>query len=139
MRGKRLAGDGAADHALDARLEHELAAQIQGMIDPVADGRRLVFNFHCPPYDSGLDKAQALDDDFRPIVRNNAVKALMARVRSATICSRATISTRNITRGPVARGHRNRELSTAKGRACDSDRVQGVDLADTAAPRSGHR
>lgn len=53
--------------------EEELADQIRGMIDPVADGRPLVFNFHCPPYDCGLDTVQALDEDFRPIVRNNSI------------------------------------------------------------------
>jgi Icc-related predicted phosphoesterase len=53
--------------------EDELLEQIRAMVDPVADGRPLVFNFHCPPYDSGLDTVQALDDDLRPVVRNNAI------------------------------------------------------------------
>jgi Icc-related predicted phosphoesterase len=53
--------------------EDELAEQIRVIVDPVADGRPLVFNFHCPPYDSGLDTVQALDENFRPIVRNNAI------------------------------------------------------------------
>ena len=44
----------------------------------MADGRPLVFNFHCPPYDSGLDTVQALDDDLRPIVRNNAIVEIPA-------------------------------------------------------------
>jgi uncharacterized protein len=58
--------------------EDELLEQIRVMVDPVADGRPLVFNFHCPPYDSGLDTVQALDDDLRPIVRNNAVVEIPA-------------------------------------------------------------
>lgn len=53
--------------------EDELREQIRAMVEPVADGRPLVFNFHCPPYDSGLDTVHALDDDFRPIVRNNSI------------------------------------------------------------------
>lgn len=47
--------------------EEEIARQISGMVDPFADGRPLVFNFHCPPYDSGLDTAAKLDADFRPV------------------------------------------------------------------------
>jgi Icc-related predicted phosphoesterase len=58
--------------------EDELLEQIRVMVEPVADGRPLVFNFHCPPYDSGLDTVQALDDDLRPIVRNNAVVEIPA-------------------------------------------------------------
>lgn len=53
--------------------EHELGEQIRAMVEPVADGRPLVFNFHCPPHDTGLDTVHALDDDLRPIVRNNAI------------------------------------------------------------------
>lgn len=58
--------------------EDELSEQIRQMVDPVADGRALVFNFHCPPYDSGLDTVQALDEDFRPIVRNNSIVEIPA-------------------------------------------------------------
>jgi uncharacterized protein len=47
--------------------EQELARQIDEMVGPFAD-RPLVFNFHCPPYDSGLDTATKLDADFRPVL-----------------------------------------------------------------------
>ncbi|HEX4009295.1 MAG TPA: hypothetical protein VHX62_04780 [Solirubrobacteraceae bacterium] len=53
--------------------ESELQEQIDEMVRPFADGRPLVFNFHCPPHDSGLDTVQALDENLRPVVRNNAV------------------------------------------------------------------
>jgi uncharacterized protein len=53
--------------------ESELADQIHAMVEPFADGRPLVFNFHCPPYDSGLDMVPKLDGDLRPVVRNNAI------------------------------------------------------------------
>lgn len=53
--------------------EPELAEQIRVMVEPFADGRPLVFNFHCPPYDTGLDMVPKLDDDLRPVVRNNAI------------------------------------------------------------------
>jgi uncharacterized protein len=49
--------------------EAELARQIAGMVEPYAD-RPLIFNFHCPPYDSGLDTATKLDSDFRPVLEH---------------------------------------------------------------------
>jgi Icc-related predicted phosphoesterase len=49
--------------------EEELTAQIEAMLAPRADGRPLVFNFHCPPHGTGLDTVNALDDELRPVVR----------------------------------------------------------------------
>ena len=43
--------------------EPELAAKIEAMIPPNADMRRMVFNFHCPPYASNLDEAPEVDED----------------------------------------------------------------------------
>jgi hypothetical protein len=43
--------------------EPELAAKIEAMIPPDADMRRMVFNFHCPPYASNLDEAPEIDAD----------------------------------------------------------------------------
>jgi len=53
--------------------EDVLSTQIDAMVAPFADGRPLVFNFHCPPYDSGLDMAPELDENLRPVTRNNAI------------------------------------------------------------------
>jgi len=50
--------------------EDELRAQIDQMLEGCHDGRPLVFNFHCPPYDCGLDTAATLDADLRPITQN---------------------------------------------------------------------
>ena len=47
--------------------EPELAKQIAEMVDPVSDGRPLVFNFHCPPYGTELDQVVKLDHDLRPV------------------------------------------------------------------------
>lgn len=55
----------ATDREFD---EPELTSQIAEMVDPFADGRPLVFNFHCPPYGTGLDTAAKLDEDFRPVL-----------------------------------------------------------------------
>jgi uncharacterized protein len=43
--------------------EEEMAAKIAAMIPPGADMRRMVFNFHCPPYSSNLDEAPQIDAD----------------------------------------------------------------------------
>lgn len=43
--------------------EPELGAKIEAMIPSGADMRRTVFNFHCPPYASGLDEAPEVDQD----------------------------------------------------------------------------
>lgn len=43
--------------------EEEMAAKIAAMIGPDADMRRMVFNFHCPPYGSNLDEAPQIDAD----------------------------------------------------------------------------
>jgi uncharacterized protein len=50
--------------------EPEIRAQIDEMLAGSTDERPLVFNFHCPPYDSGLDTATKLDADFRPVAQN---------------------------------------------------------------------
>jgi Icc-related predicted phosphoesterase len=43
--------------------EPELAARIEAMIPSDAEMGRTVFNFHCPPYASGLDDAPEVDED----------------------------------------------------------------------------
>lgn len=50
--------------------EAELRTQIVDMLAGFDDGRPLMFNFHCPPYDSGLDTATQLDEDLRPVTQN---------------------------------------------------------------------
>jgi Icc-related predicted phosphoesterase len=53
--------------------EDELGRQIDTMVGPYADGRPLIFNFHCPPYDSGLDRAIKLDADWRPVFEHGSI------------------------------------------------------------------
>lgn len=50
--------------------ERELARQIDEVVAPFDDGRPLVFNFHCPPYASGLDSAPKLDEELRPVIKH---------------------------------------------------------------------
>lgn len=49
--------------------EEELEQRICGMLDAVPEGRRVVVNFHCPPYGSGLDVAPELDETLKPVIR----------------------------------------------------------------------
>jgi Icc-related predicted phosphoesterase len=53
--------------------EPELARRIDEVLSPVSGDQKLVLNFHCPPYDSGLDTAAKLDDDLRPVVQHGQV------------------------------------------------------------------
>jgi Icc-related predicted phosphoesterase len=47
--------------------EPELAAKIEAVASLVPDMGRAIFNFHAPPYGTGLDEAPALDDNLRPM------------------------------------------------------------------------
>jgi Icc-related predicted phosphoesterase len=47
--------------------EDELAAKIEAVATRVPDMGRAIFNFHAPPYGTGLDEAPALDSTLRPI------------------------------------------------------------------------
>ena len=47
--------------------EDELAAKIEAIATQVPDMGRAIFNFHAPPYGTGLDEAPALDETLRPM------------------------------------------------------------------------
>lgn len=46
--------------------EEDLRERLREVIAEVDDPSSCVFNFHAPPYDSGLDEAPELDEDLRP-------------------------------------------------------------------------
>src|SRR5580698_3141667 len=46
--------------------EDELAAKIDAVAGQIPDLSRTIFNFHAPPYGTGLDEAPALDANMRP-------------------------------------------------------------------------
>jgi Icc-related predicted phosphoesterase len=54
--------------------EDELAAKIEAVATQVPDMGRTIFNFHAPPYGTGLDEAPALDDSLRPILGGAVMK-----------------------------------------------------------------
>jgi uncharacterized protein len=47
--------------------EEELAGRIEAVAQHVPDMGRAIFNFHAPPYGTGLDEAPALDENLRPM------------------------------------------------------------------------
>ena len=47
--------------------EEELATKIEAVASQVPDMGRAIFNFHAPPFGTGLDEAPALDATLRPI------------------------------------------------------------------------
>jgi hypothetical protein len=47
--------------------EDVLTGKIDAVVAKIPDMGRAVFNFHAPPYGTGLDEAPALDDTMRPI------------------------------------------------------------------------
>jgi Icc-related predicted phosphoesterase len=46
--------------------EDELAAKIEAVASQIPDMEKAIFNFHAPPYGTGLDEAPALDASLRP-------------------------------------------------------------------------
>jgi len=67
--------------------EDVLATKIDAVVASIPDMSRAVFNFHAPPYGTGLDEAPALDENMRPIhggavmkpVGSTAVKAAIQK------------------------------------------------------------
>jgi Icc-related predicted phosphoesterase len=56
------------------RTDEELVGIVEKVVAQVPDPSRCVFNFHCPPLDSGLDTCLQLDASVwppKPIMRNN--------------------------------------------------------------------
>jgi uncharacterized protein len=56
--------------------EPELAAKIETIASMVPDMGRAIFNFHAPPYGTGLDEAPALDETLRPMHGGAVMKAV---------------------------------------------------------------
>jgi Icc-related predicted phosphoesterase len=53
--------------------ETQLLKEIERLVEPVTDGRAMMFNFHVPPHDSGLDTVNALDPSYRPVVEHGMI------------------------------------------------------------------
>lgn len=47
--------------------EEEIANRIASMLAMVPNDVNLIFNFHCPPINSGIDTVQKIDNELRPV------------------------------------------------------------------------
>jgi uncharacterized protein len=56
--------------------EGELADKIEAVAQHVPDMGRTIFNFHAPPFGTGLDDAPALDENLRPMHGGAVMKAV---------------------------------------------------------------
>ena len=56
--------------------EEELAQKIEAVVSQIPDMERAIFNFHAPPYGTGLDEAPALDENLRPTHGGAVMKAV---------------------------------------------------------------
>ena len=66
--------------------EEELAPKIEALAALVPDMGRAIFNFHAPPYGTGLDDAPALDENLRPMHGGAVMKPVGSKaVRHAII------------------------------------------------------
>jgi Icc-related predicted phosphoesterase len=66
--------------------EEELAARIEAVTSQIPDMGRAIFNFHAPPYGTGLDEAPSLDASLRPIHGGAVMKSVgSTAVRDAIV------------------------------------------------------
>jgi uncharacterized protein len=73
--------------------EPELAAKIDTAVRQVPDMERAIFNFHAPPYGTGLDEAPALDATLRPIHGGAVMKPVgSTAVREAILAHQPMLS-----------------------------------------------
>ena len=56
--------------------EEDLGARLDAMASRLRDPEAAIFNFHCPPYQSGLDDAPALDANMKPITSGGHLQLL---------------------------------------------------------------
>jgi uncharacterized protein len=56
--------------------EDELGAHLEAMASKLRDPQGAIFNFHVPPYRSGLDDAPELDDTLKPVTSGGQLQML---------------------------------------------------------------
>ncbi|MGH3186140.1 MAG: metallophosphoesterase family protein [Streptosporangiaceae bacterium] len=73
--------------------EDVLTTKIDAMVSSIPDMNRAIFNFHAPPYGTGLDEAPALDETMRPIAGGAVMKPVgSTAVREAILKYRPALS-----------------------------------------------
>lgn len=48
--------------------EDELSKKVEALMSQVRNPETSIFNFHCPPFNSGLDQAPKLDEKLTPVL-----------------------------------------------------------------------
>jgi len=73
--------------------EEDLARRIEEVVGQVPDMGRAIFNFHAPPYGTGLDEAPALDENMRPMHGGAVMKPVgSVAVRDAIVSHQPMLS-----------------------------------------------
>jgi Icc-related predicted phosphoesterase len=73
--------------------EEELARKIEAITSQIPDMERAIFNFHAPPFGTGLDDAPALDDTLRPMHGGAVMKPVgSTAVRDAILAHQPMLS-----------------------------------------------
>jgi Icc-related predicted phosphoesterase len=65
--------------------EEKLGERIEAMAKQVTDPSRAIFNLHCPPYNSGLDEAPAIDADLKLLHGGRALRPVGSTAVRAAI------------------------------------------------------
>ena len=65
--------------------EDVLATKIDAVVASIPDMSRAVFNFHAPPYGTGLDEAPSLDENMRPVLGGAVMKPVGSTAVKAAI------------------------------------------------------
>ena len=111
--------------------EEELRQRIDRMASEYDDFDRAIFNFHCPPFGTGLDEAPALDEELRPKQGGRAVEPVgSTAVRDAINDYQPLLSLHGHVHESRAAVRMGRCLAVNPGSAYDEGVLQGalVDL-----------
>ena len=109
--------------------EEELAPKIEALAELVPDMSRAIFNFHAPPYGTGLDDAPALDENLRPMHGGAAMKPVGSKaVREAILKHQPLLSVHGHIHESRAMKRLGRTLSINPGSVYGDGVLQGAVL-----------
>jgi uncharacterized protein len=107
--------------------EAELAAKIEAVAGLVPDMGRAIFNFHAPPYGTGLDDAPALDENLRPMHGGVVMKPVgSTAVRDAILKHQPLLSVHGHIHESRAIKKMNRTLAINPGSVYGDGILQGA-------------
>jgi uncharacterized protein len=107
--------------------EEELATKIEAVAGLVPDMGRAIFNFHAPPYGTGLDEAPALDENLRPMHGGVVMKPVgSVAVRDAILKHQPLLSVHGHIHESRAIKKMNRTLAINPGSVYGDGILQGA-------------